>query len=350
MTVNTESLKLALQMLKPLFTGKTTIEATQYVLIKDGYVHGTDLTSSIKAKFESEGDESIVVRYDELVSLVEACKRGDIDLSLIPTGDALMCHFRSGRKRGKFPAMDLSEMISMDFSKPERLVELKSIDVYQYAKFASEFTSKDDLIRPCFEQVNFLTGDGEVRIVATDGNCLFHCKPYIENKVDFEEKIGISRKLIPILKEMVGMVKIGCNETHSYFESENATLLSRKAEGSFPTISQIESIFNYPKEYSNEINLKDFLDDVKGAAAFSKKDSWLLIFDGDNIKAENIDYNKEMNVKTSLDMPRCGFSARNLLKIPEIDITATVSVSGEKPLSVVFDNMEVYISPIILGD
>lgn len=349
MIIQTESLRTALNILKPIFSGKTTIVATEYVLISGGYISGTDLINNLRVRIESEGDEVICVTYAEILSAAEACRDGEIKLEVIPTGEALMCHFKSGRRRGKFPAMDASEMPNMDFSTPDDTFSLISLDTYQYAKMASEFTMKEDLIRPLFEQVHFVAEDGEVHILGFTGNSMFLAKPHIEEGIPFSVRVSCPKKGISILKEMTGKVFMGVSGNVSYFGADNMTYTTVMADGKIPTIAVVKNILTYDFEYTKDVNLKEFLNDIKDASFFSNKSSRVVILDGDEIRAEDIEYNREIVLNSKLGIPRCAFGATQLLKMPDIDIVANISVTPpEKPLIVSYSNVKMAIMPIML--
>jgi len=348
MTIKTESLRNALQMVAPVFKSKTTVAATEHVLISGGYVSGTDLTTSIRAKVEMEGDEQIVVRYEEILKTAEACRNGEITLEIIPTGEALMCHFKSGRRRGKFPAMELSEMVSMDFSAPEQTFKMKSIDVYQHAKAAAEFTAKDDIARPSFEYIHFISEAGAIHVVATDAASMYFGKPHVDVPTEVECDVWVKKNTVAILKEMTGFVDLGVTDEYNYISSEECCVKIRKIDAKFLTVEQLRSVFAYKPEFKQEINLKEFLNDVGDASLFSTKGTSLVVFDEGKVYSEDLDYNRGIDVKTDLNMPKSGFSARNILKTPEIDIKAEVMMSPTRPMLIKYSDVVIIVMPIVL--
>ncbi len=220
------------------------------------------LTFPIRAQVEQEG--KALVNADKLTNIIKNISSVEVQLSL---KDEVL-HIKGGRSLFKLTNVepeDFPEFPQVDVKATLLAYDLKkSIEKVEYA------ISKEDS-RYALQGMYIHGNNGETHFVGSDGHRLALYKA----SSPFEYDLLVPRKslkvLYALLKDYLGDVEVGKDESFAHFKGEDWTLSVRLLEGEYPDYISV-----IPKEF-NHISLvdkNDLIGSIKRLSAIAESSAF----------------------------------------------------------------------------
>jgi DNA polymerase-3 subunit beta len=193
-------------------------------------IYATDLENflvlELPARVEEDGEVS--VNADKLTAIIKNFSSAEVYMELV--GDKLFV--RGGKSQFRLVCGDPSEFpefpeVQCKASISSNLL-LKGISKVGYA------LSKEDL-KHALQGMYVASKEGKLHFVGSDG---YRLALYMHERVSLEENLLFPRKSLQILekllKETLGEVKVGKDESFAHVKGENWSLSVRLLEGEYP--------------------------------------------------------------------------------------------------------------------
>jgi DNA polymerase-3 subunit beta len=273
----------------------------------------TTLKQSVEAEVEQEGrvciparkffeivrelDGEIILTLNEEGWLEVKCGASDFRLVTLPAEDF-----------PAWPSMEASEEIMMD---GESLLQMIKKTIYAAGASDTRYTLNGLCFHSKPEQ-NMLV------VVATDGHRLAVIEKPVEEKIEKESKVIISRKAVMELKKLLseGKVRVSIGENYVLFQASGALFLTRLIEGTFPDYKRVIPQSN---EIKVILNREVFIKALRRASIITEGN--LVLFDissGSIVISSSVpdhgDAKEEIHVDYMGESLEIGFNARYLLE------------------------------------
>ncbi|MFZ8862452.1 MAG: DNA polymerase III subunit beta [Thermocrinis sp.] len=244
-------------------------------------IYATDLENflvfEVPARVEEEGEVS--VNADKLTSIVKNLSSAEVYMELI--GDKLFV--RGGKSQFKLVCAGPSEFpefpeVQCKIAIPSNLL-LKGISKVGYA------LSKEDL-KHALQGMYMASKDGKLHFVGSDG---YRLALYMHEGIPLEEDLLLSRKSLKVLEKLlrdtIGEVDVGKDESFVHVRGEGWKLSVRLLEGEYPDYMAV-----IPTDYTINVlldkaefeNALKRLSSIASAKAFPVK----LVFENDVVWVE----------------------------------------------------------------
>src|SRR5438128_2182747 len=232
-----------------------------------------------------------------------------------------------GQPAEDYPPFPRAEKVQFVTVEPQQLLEM--IEKTQFAISADE-------TRHNLNGVFFETGEGSVRMVATDGHRLSLVQRPLEGQFNLKRGVIVPRKGLFELRRLLsedqtGVCELGFTETSGVFRRGDVTMVMRLIDGTFPDYQQV-----IPKEADRTITVDRprLLDTLKRMSLLSSDRSTnavrLELQEGSlKVTSQNPDLGdakEEIPVSYKGQPLQIGFNARYLMDVLQVVDTAQMNV------------------------
>lgn len=343
MIISKKELSTKIESIKSIVPKRSSVEAIQSILLKDGYLIATNHEITIKAKLEGANDEQFLIPQMAF-DLIKSMPDGDLEIS----SDAKnVVTIKSGKINNRFQSLS-PEMFNTrnvtdnddGYDMAVDSAELKEcIKNVLYAVSKRNYGQKMGAlcIRSTDEYLNFAGMDGHV--LAWD-KLKFH-----GNVMELLIPRTAAEKLLQL--DFNGAVQIRHSPTSAVFTTEEYIIETRLIEGEY---------FAYAKLFRNmpihtTVNRKKFMDAVNRAAMCIDADNRIplrLQFSSDSVevylKAKTAEYSEMVALEKPVEEPvLIAFDSRLLMETLKVFDTESVHVnldSERQPLLMNADEKE----------
>ena len=250
MQVRVETLREALELVRPVVPRKATLKSTQYVLLRDGKAMATDLDVAVELEVPGFEGEVLVPHKDAL----EALKRIPATELLTVGVEGKSLVFSWSRGKASFEALDVEEFPPI----PEAKGEETSLDGDRLIKAMTSvlpYRCKDSS-RPVLQGILLSLGE-ETEVVAADGFRMAYqqlplASPFERKAVVAAEAVKLLEHLwkrIPPAPEAEGSivervlapreVTLALDRDKVAFRFGRATVLAKLIDGGYPNYREI---------------------------------------------------------------------------------------------------------------
>ena len=332
MIVNQSDIAKRIQQLRKIVPTRSTMPSIQSIYVNDGYLIGSNLEITIKAKLEgTEGERMLIPQ--KAFDLICNMPAGNMEIT---QNEKFEITIKSGRIKNKFSSNDPDTYsVGADKSETQTITcdyeELKTS--ISRVLFAIDPNSPQQMMKAmCME-----CKDGFLSFIGLDGHMIAWDK--IKYQGDFKMLVPKSAAERLLALDMDGEVSISYSNTKAIFASEQYTVETRLFEGDFYKINQMFG--DLPLETS--VNRKLFMDAINRATLCSDTPEAVRFdFEGEQVRIYLNAMNSNYEEFVQLDKPiseklTIGFNPKLLIPalktVPDEDITINLS-SPKHPMIV----------------
>ncbi len=268
--IDREEFLSALQKAKNATEKKSALPILNNFLLsaEDGFLslRATDLENFLSLRIGAEVEEEgkTAVSADKLTNVVKSLASATVSIEL--REDRLVVG--GGRSTFRLTTLDTEDF--PEFPKPETSAELSSADLVRAIDKVEYAISKDDS-RYALQGLYVHEVDGRTHFVGSDG----HRLALFWKNSSFPMELLIPRKSLKVIqglmKEYLGSVKSGKDESFAHFTGEDWSLSVRLLEGEYPDYMAV-----IPRSFNHEvlINRVDFLESLKRLSAIAESSAF----------------------------------------------------------------------------
>ncbi|MEJ5339322.1 MAG: DNA polymerase III subunit beta [Aquificaceae bacterium] len=226
----------------------------------------TDLENFLSLQVRAEIDEEgrTAVNADKLTGIVKSLPGATVSLEL--KEDKLV--LGGGRSTFRLTTLDPEDF--PEFPQPETSAELPAMDLLRAIEKVEYAISKDDA-RYALQGLYVHEVNGKTHFVGSDG----HRLALFWRNSPFPVELLIPRKSLRVIqglmKDYIGPVYSGKDESFAHFTGEDWSLSVRLLEGEYPDYMAV-----IPRSFNHEVLLKreDFLESLKRLSAIAESSAF----------------------------------------------------------------------------
>ena len=344
--IGTDEFSRALYRAQGIVEKKSTMPILASVLLEateDGRLKATafdleiGVTTSHPAEVRKAG--AVALKHKELYDIVRALPEKSLVIKREANNRVKLTSGAAefnivGQPAEDYPPFPRSEKVSFVTVEPTALLEM--IEKTQFAISADE-------TRHNLNGVFFETGEGNVKMVATDGHRLSLVQRPLEGTFNLKRGVIVPRKGLFELRRLLGedatgTCELGFTETSGVFRRGDVMMVMRLIDGVFPDYAQV-----IPKESERTITIDRprLLDTLKRMSLLSSDRStnavkFELGADSLKVTSQNPDLGdarEEIAVEYSGKPMQIGFNARYLMDVLQVVDGTQVNVELSDELS-----------------
>ncbi len=229
-------------------------------------LRATDLENfvSLQVRADVEEEGRVAVSADKLTSVVKSLSSATVSLDL--REDKLVV----GGGRSTFRLTTLDPEDFPEFPQPDTSAELPSVDFLKAIDKVEYAISKDDA-RYALQGLYVHEVDGKTHFVGSDG----HRLALFWRNASFPMDLLIPRKSLKVIqglmKDYIGSVQSGKDESFAHFMGEDWVLSVRLLEGDYPDYLAV-----IPRSFNYEVLIKreDLLESLKRLSAIAESSAF----------------------------------------------------------------------------